>query len=267
MMSNSRVLVVGENSFIGKNLNKFDRISYKNIDTIDFSDYNVILNCALNPLYKISTYDEKNDVDYQIAKLAYENGCHNVMISTRRVYGKSPIVETYTENSTLKPFDYYGENKLNTEFKLLSNFGDKTTILRGSNIFGYEYGRNSFMGYCMSQLVNEGRIKYTISKDIVRDFIHVRDACSIIESVCLNRPTGVFNLSSNHGLNLGLIAENLILGYGYGGIFEEVANPQVEDSFILDNTKIKNELKIEIGPFDYPWIIQTLGKSLLQRTT
>jgi hypothetical protein len=60
--------------------------------------------------------------------------------------------------------DYHGVNKVTTEVKLLSAFPNQVTILRGSNIFGLEYGRNSFVGYCMSQLVNEGKIKLTLSE-------------------------------------------------------------------------------------------------------
>lgn len=256
-------LIVGRNSFIAKHTNflDFDRCSYDDLEHRNLKDYDVIVNCALHPLFKTQPYREEIDIDFQVGKMACESGAHYVMLSTSKVYGTSKTCQTYDENSKVSPYDYYGENKLNTELKLLSNFGNKITILRGSNIFGYEYGRNSFMGYCMTQLVNEGRIKLTMPESEKRDFLYVHDAVELIRKVCDVEPFGIYNLSSGVGTPVGTIVNNLINGYEHGG-YVEVENNTFERQFILDNAKLKKTLDIKIGPFDFAGICNILGESL-----
>jgi nucleoside-diphosphate-sugar epimerase len=256
-----KTLVVGESSFIGKHLSNFDKVSYKHFKKLDISGYETVINCALNPLYKIEKYNEKYDVDFEVGKKSHDNGCHYVMISTSKVYGNSNALKVYDEASEELPFDFYGENKLITENKLFANFGKNVTVLRGSNIFGYEYGRNSFMGFCMTQLVNIGTIKFNISETIKRDFLFVEDAAKIIEKVCIEKPSGIYNLSSNYGLEIGIVARSLINGYTYGGKFESV-NTNEDRQFILDNNKLKKALSMDIGPFNFEQIFENLGKQL-----
>ena len=263
-MEKIKTLVIGKNSFIAKNLDNiflFKKISYNEISRFDFTQYDVVINCAINPLYKNTKYSEKIDVDFEIGKKSCQKGCHYIMLSTSKVYGKKSELEIYDEFSTLNPFDYYSENKVKTEIKLLSNFADRVTILRGSNIFGFEYGRNSFVGYCMSQLVNEGKIDLTMSENVKRDFLFVEDAAKIIENVCIKKPIGVYNLSSNYGLQIGQIIKSLISGYKHGGIINKVGFG-LERQFILNNNKLKKYLNISIGPFDYDNIFINLGKQL-----
>lgn len=262
MQSHNKVLVVGEKSFIGRALVNYDRVSFKNFNQVNLNDYSVVVNCALNPAFKIGPYRESIDVDYLVGRRACEKGCHFIMISTSRVYGDSSELTVYNESSPTDPTDYYGKNKLEAEHKLLTRFPDQVTVLRGSNIFGFEYGRNSFMGYCMSQLVNEGRITFTISDQIRRDFLFVDDAVKIIEAVCRQRPIGIYNLSSNYALPIHRVIENLIAGYDYGGEIV-YANDRLDRQFVLDNSKLKSVLGIEIGPYDFDAICRKLGQQLL----
>ena len=140
----AKVLIVGKNSFIGTSLskvkdgNKFKKISYKNLYNVDLKEYDVVINCSLNPSFKSSVYHLGIDVDYDVAHKAYESGCHYVMLSTRKIYGSSTALKTYNEESEENPYDHYSENKLKSEKKILSQFGDRATVIRGSNLFGYE---------------------------------------------------------------------------------------------------------------------------------
>jgi nucleoside-diphosphate-sugar epimerase len=255
-------LIVGASSFIARHLNDelFDKVSYKDFGDLDLSQYNIVVNCALNPLYKTHGYGTSIDVDLDIGQKACNSGCHYVMISTSKVYGNSNELKTYTEFDKVQPFDHYSTNKLITENKLLGNYPTQVTILRGSNIFGFEYGRNSFVGYCMSQLVNEGQVTLSIDGFTQRDFLYVEDAAKIIEKVCEVKPVGVYNLSSNQPITAYNIIENLIRGYPYLG--QIAGNGKIERQFALDNTKLKKALNIEIGPFDFDNIFYELGKKL-----
>ena len=111
----TNVLVVGGNGFIGRHLNNiftFDRIAYRDLYLRNLRDYDVVVNCALNPHFKTSPYTESIDVDFEVGRMACEAGCHYVMLSTSKVYGQSERLTTYNEFSPVNPFDYYGENKL-----------------------------------------------------------------------------------------------------------------------------------------------------------
>lgn len=256
-----RVLVIGENSFIGKHLTKFDKVSYKDFNNVNLLNYDVVINCALNPLYKTHEYMENFDVDWEIGQKVCNNGLHYVMLSTSKIYGDSKELLYYAENSEVNPYDYHSENKLTTEIKLLSNYGNNITILRGSNIFGFEYGRNSFVGYCMTKLVNEGIIEYNMSHLVKRDFLYIDDAVNLIEKVCQVKPIGVYNLSSGYALPIGTVANSLIKGYNYGGLLS-LTGWDFNRQFVLDNSKLSNILNVKIGPFDYEKIFEDLGKQL-----
>jgi dTDP-D-glucose 4,6-dehydratase len=252
-----KVLVVGENSFIAKSL-PYDRISYKNFDTVDLAQYHTVINCALDPEYKSKPYSSVKDVDFEIGTKACQKSLRYVMFSTSKVYGNNIDLSTYTEKSNVSPFDYHSNNKLKTESKLISNFGDNVTIFRGSNIFGLEYGRNSFIGYMMTSLLDHGLIKMSIDPSTKKDFLFVEDASKIIQLYCKQKLSGIYNLSSNYGLEAGKIAEYLTSSYGSVAAIDL----KPDRGFILDNTKLQDHLGIKIGPFDFENIFKKLGSEL-----
>ena len=63
-------LIVGRNSFIAKHTNflDFDRCSYDDLEHRNLKDYDVIVNCALHPLFKTQPYREEIDIDFQVGK-------------------------------------------------------------------------------------------------------------------------------------------------------------------------------------------------------
>ena len=112
----NKILVVGKNSFIGQNFHtqssNIDLISHKEISITDFTFYGTVLNCSISPDFRTKKYEEQNDIDFIVAKKSYENGCHFVMLSTRKVYGQSNELVAYTESSEIKPIDNYSLNDL-----------------------------------------------------------------------------------------------------------------------------------------------------------
>jgi dTDP-4-dehydrorhamnose reductase len=258
-----KTLIVGKNSFIGKsaysNINNAEKISYQDIDKINLKDYNVILNCSIMDVYKNDVYSEDNDVDIKLARLAEKSGIHYIMISTRKVYGISNSVANYNERSDLNPSDRYSENKLITEFKI-KEMMDSYTILRPSNVFGYEPRRKSFMGFCMNQLIDSNKIVYDISANTIRDFIDVDTFTKVVNQICQVKAKGLYNVGSNIGLSVGDVSKYLIKGYGSGNLIAD--SEKLFDQFILDNTKIKSELGINIDIVDFEKIIVDLGSKL-----
>lgn len=258
-----KTLIIGNNSFIGKSayqiINNTKKISYSDIDKINLKEYNVILNCSMSEQYRNESYNEDNDLDIKLARIAEKSNIHYVMISTRKVYGISNSVTTYNERSELNPSDRYSENKLITEYKIKEML-DSYTILRPSNVFGYEPGRKSFMGFCMNQLKDSNKIVYDVSANTIRDFIDVNTFSKVLNRVCELKVKGLYNVGSNFGLSVGDVSKYLIKGYGSGQLIAD--SDKTFDQFILDNTKIKSELGINIDIVDFEKIIVELGSKL-----
>jgi len=270
----AKILIVGKNSFIGNSLskvkdgNKFKRISYNQLYDTNLKDYDVVVNCSLHPNFKTSIYHLAIDVDYDVAHKAYENGCHYVMISTRKIYGSSTVLKKYNELSEENPYDHYSENKLKSEKKILAQFGDRATVIRGSNLFGYEPNRNSMMGYFLNQLDKDGQIKYNILSTTSKDIIHVDDATKIISKVCSHKPLGIYNLGTSYPytmLNIGLF---LLNGFNNGMIENRMKfeGEMYGEQFVLDTSKICSTLNIETPSVQtYPKIISDIGAKLSGR--
>lgn len=264
----SKVLIVGQNSFIGSNLskikdeNKYKLIPHSKFYDVNLKDYDVVVNCSLNPEYKTSSYSLVNDVDYCLAHKAYESGCHYIMLSTRKIYGSSTKLKSYNEESMENPYDYYSENKLISEKKILSQFGDKITVIRGSNIFGYEPHRDSMMGYFINQLDKNGILRYNILSTTSKDIIHIDDVTKIISKICLQKPIGLYNLGTSFPytmLNIGLF---LLNGFNDGKIEDRMKfeGENYGEQFVLDTTKLCSVLNIESTSIqNYGKIISDIG--------
>lgn len=270
----AKVLIVGKNSFIGKSLykvkdgNKFKKISYNDLYDTDLKNYDVVVNCSLHPLFKTSTYHLGIDVDYDVAHKSYLSGCHYVMLSTRKIYGSSTILKTYNEESEENPYDHYSENKLKSEKKILNQFGDKTTIIRGSNLFGYELGRNSMMGWFLNQLDKDGIIRYNVLSTTSKDIIHVDDASNIISKICSFKPTGIYNLGTSYPYSMLGIGISLMDGFNDRKIENKLKfeGDVHGEQFVLDTKKICSTLNIETpSTQSYPKIISDIGAKLSER--
>ena len=272
----AKVLIVGKNSFIGKSLSKvkdgniFKKISYKNLYNVDLKNYDVVVNCSLHPSFKTSSYHLGIDVDYDVAHKSYLSGCHYIMLSTRKIYGSSTALKTYNEESEENPYDHYSENKLKSEKKILSQFGDRSTVIRGSNLFGYELGRNSMMGWFLNQLDKDGTIRYNVLSTTSKDIIHVDDASKIISKVCSQQPLGLYNLGTSYPYSMLGIGIHLLDGFNHG-ILENRMKFDGEiygEQFILDTKKICSTLNIETpSVHNYPKLISDIGAKLSERSS
>ena len=261
-----KVVIIGKRSFIGYALfcELNDHIEFDptlighDVTFYDVNDYDVVVNCSIAPEYSSQKYDAKFDMDFKWAK-DIKSDTRFIMISTRKVYGYSESLMTYNEDSPIKPFDYYSENKAITETFVRNNI-ENHTILRGSNLFGFEYGKKSFMGYCMNQLKSNGRIRYNLDPSIKRDFIDIHTSCRMIKEIINQKVSGTFNLSANRGLEIGKISEYLIDGFGSGELYIE--SPGKAEQFIIDNKKLEHATNCKILEIPYHKIISDLGREL-----
>jgi nucleoside-diphosphate-sugar epimerase len=206
-----------------------------------FDGIGCVVNFALDPRYQREAYDPALDCDRIVAEAigrALRDGrmppdAHVVMISTRKVYGPAgdePLVETRTP----APQDDYGRNKLVTEQLLRDRFGPNLTILRLSNIFGFEDlpGRRTFFGLLLRSLREEGVIRYDISPFTPKDFLPVDAFAAALVKVVRARPGGLFNLGSGVPLEIGWLAMWILEGYGRGSL--SIIDPSIRDAFTMD---------------------------------
>lgn len=260
-----KILIVGKNSFISKNIisvDEIDRVSFDDIENVNFSNYDAVLNCSIHPNTKTEKYNEKNDLDFIVAEKSHKNKCYYLMLSSRKVYGSSDVLIEYTEESDTNPNDFYGENKLITEDRIRNNF-DNYCIMRCSNIYGMEIGRKSFLGFCLNQLKSDRRIVYEISGRTKRDFLPVEVLGDIIVKSCNKNLTGIYNVGSNYPLEIGKIASYLIEGYK-SGYFQD--GTEAKDQFVLNTDKLKKDLDIYIN-VNYSEQIKKIGELLLWMTS
>lgn len=246
----SSILIVGKNSFIGSNFAKYcggTIVGYDEIDGVDVSSFDVVINCSIDDRYKAEKYCEEIDTNI---KLSDRTRGQFIMLSSRKVYGAYDDLVCHTEMGWTNPTDFYSENKLISEEAVLRN--PSSTVLRLSNVYGFEPGRKSFFGYTIDQLLS-GHITYTISPDTKRDFIYIVDLCKILAKIAEVKPSGIYNLGSSIATNASTIAENIVNGYGdYIDIYYKTSIPS--DQFVLSTDKLKSM----IGDIDISSIEETV---------
>jgi len=153
MQQSPRILIIGKNSFIGKNYREYTR--YFSIDEVDaklnkpdelnFEGYDVVLHLAA--LVHQSSgigWDEYAKVNIQlpfdIAVKAKKAGVSQfIFMSTSKVYGKyNPGIGCWTEDSPCNPTSFYGISKRQAELALLKlNDGSfKVSIIRTPMVYG-----------------------------------------------------------------------------------------------------------------------------------
>ncbi len=156
-MSLKKILITGENSYIGQSFIEYvkvndpekfmvETISVRNTkwEIFNFSKYDVILHLAgiahasTNPKHESLYYRINRDLTIQIARKAKEEKVrHFIFMSSILVYG-DPKDGTITKHTKPNPKNFYGKSKLEAEEALRkiedSNF--KVTILRAPMIYG-----------------------------------------------------------------------------------------------------------------------------------
>jgi UDP-glucose 4-epimerase len=237
------VLLVGAGSLLGQGLLTASRddtsitgISHTAFDGVDCNAYDVVINMAYDPRYMREAYDQETDFDRKVAQSVARSHAHFMMMSTRRVYGaagQSPI----PEDAPLKPVDTYGRNKARTEREVQALLGERCTILRLANVFGFEPGRHTFLGIALDNLRLHGRIVLDANPFVEKDFIPLPECIGAILAMIPHRAAGTYNIGYGTGTAIGRVAMWLIEGFGRGKMV--VSSAEERDSFLLDISRFK----------------------------
>lgn len=267
-----RILIVGKNSFIGKNFinystfSKIDEISIRTTkpEDINYSEYNVILYLTAIVHQKkqipLNNYIEINtELPYKIAQFAKKKGVeHFIFMSTISVYGKlNQKDNSFNEFSTCNPTNHYGISKLKAENLLnsLNNNDFIVTNLRAPLVYG-EYVKANMLN--LIHLTNRFKILPFACINNKRSYIAIENLVEYIDSIIIKKQSGIvlacdpplstteLVLQIAKNLNKKLILFHLpefILNLGRKikpSVFEKVF-----DSYVVNNKYSREKLEIK----------------------
>jgi UDP-glucose 4-epimerase len=263
-----RILVVGRHSFLARHaLEALDpaeaeAVGHEEIDRPDLLDgIGCVVNFARHPLAASADYRlEQMDADLRVARRIAGRDIAYVMLSSRKVYvpGEGPLSET----SPTGPTDPYGRHKLAAEDALRDLLGERLTVLRLANIFGYERipGRRTFVATSLDRLAREGRIHFAMSPFVARDFLPATAFARLLARIVAAPPGGVLNVGSGIGLPTGRLALWILEGFGRGELVIEKTDET--DAFVLDIARLESLYGQPCTPADLRDACIAIGRRL-----
>lgn len=236
------VMVVGSNSFIARALRERpETASWRFVSVAEalaedgLVGVSMLLNCAYDPFLKCGPYSADHDLDLALARrLRPYPAARYLMLSSRMAYGPAPRGGRLVESQAARPDSLYGKAKWHTEQGLRRELGERLTVLRLSNVCGFEcaVGRRSFFALALRSLQQEGRIVLDMSPFVERDFLPVEQLAAWLPGIIADPRPGLFNLGAGQGTPTGRIAQWLIEGFGRGEL--RVSQMREHDPFWLD---------------------------------
>lgn len=225
-------------------------------------DASAVINFSFPNRFKTDLYDAEYDIDSMLASKIQARPVHYIMLSSRMVYGQEGENFGLTESQPPKPSNFYGRSKLEVERRLESILGpSRLTVLRLSNIFGLELGRDSFFGRMMESLARNRKIIFDMGPGTRRDFFPAHWLSETLTQIVARPVAGVFNIGAGFASRCGDLASWLIEGYGAGKL--EITNPAIRDQFSLDVSKAHKTWNLrEFSPNTLRDIVVAFGKEL-----
>lgn len=204
-----KILITGENSYVGKSLVKWlesypdkyaiDSISLRNDSwkEKEFSVYDVVFHVAgiahvsSDPKMEEMYYKVNRDLTIEAAKKAKEEGVKQfIFMSSIIVYGDSGIDKRVIDKETIPtPSNFYGNSKLLAEegIRPFNSEKFKVAIMRPPMI----YGKGSKGNYLKLSKVTR---KLPLFPDVEnqRSMLHIDNLCEFIKFMIDNEESGLF---------------------------------------------------------------------------
>jgi len=211
------IYIVGIGSFIGRNfylkLKKLKSIgpvfclSHNEIGrlkSIVKSDDTIINFCGINRGKTQGEYDDANYVFVKnLHQLMTDHGVTPffIQISSFMVHGfAGKLLSDLPEYQR-----YFINSKLNAENYLTQNYPkEKLCIVRPSNIYGYDcepYANNLLVTLIFEKITKNYKTT-NINKNCIRNFLSIDGLCDQLVTFVQTQQTGIYNLVSNHTINL-----------------------------------------------------------------
>lgn len=269
-MKKKKLLIIGKNSFLGKNLytalkNKtYIRIlslkDFRRLDKKSIKKYTHICNFAINPKYIKFKYKKKNDIDLEISKKIQKFNINYIFISTRKIYQNKKNIK---ESGTKMPRCNYSKNKLITENKIIELFPKNFTILRVSNVLGlkdksFRKTHISFIDNYIKYLFSNKKIYYV---DDYKDFITIKQFTKLFYLIFIKNIKGTYNVSLGKKIYISTLL-NWLNFKNMNNKFLIKKNVTLKDSFTLNNSKLLRILKITIKKSEVKHFCELIGKNI-----
>jgi dTDP-4-dehydrorhamnose reductase len=273
-MNKNKLLIIGKNSFLGKNLyngikNKINTrlLSYEEFLKLNkdkIKSFNYLCNSSLNAGYNKSKYREKNDIDLKIVKKIRNYKINFIFLSSRKVYSNKNNIK---ENDKLAPKCNYSKNKLITEKKIFKLLPNKLIILRVSNVLGLKnYSlRRTHVSFIDNYIKYISSNKKTYYDNDYKDFITIQQFIKIFYNIIKKKLRGVYNVSSGKKIYIKEILKWLNYKNLYKNKFLIKKNSYCYDSFTLNNKKLINSIKIKINKSEIKDFCRVMGKKIYYR--
>ena len=275
-MKKKRLLIIGKNSFLGKNLytalkNRINIhilsfLNFKKLNKKELTKYSHICNFAINPKYIKFKYKKKNDIDLEILKKIKNSDISLIFISTRKIYqNKNNIIETGNK----RPICNYSKNKFITENKIIELLPKNFTILRVSNVLGLK--KDNFRRVHISFIDNY--IKYLSSNkktyyvNDYKDFITIKHFIKLFHLIFIRNIKGIYNVSLGKKIYISTLLKWLNFKNVNSNKFLVKKNLTPKDSFTLNNSKLLNILKIKINRSEVKDFCKHIGKKIYFKKT
>ena len=188
-----------------------------------------------------------------------------VMLSSCKVYGPSSVVLTELNNPSPKSIG--GINRLQSERLALVRLGRRLTILRCTNIFGFELNqdRPRFMAMMLRSLLEKGTVEFDCSLKTRRDFLPDCQFLELLNCVVSNPRPGIYNLGSGIPLKVGQIAKWVIEGYGNGKVIQ--TNDAKGNELLVDVSKLERIYGRSAHESEISESCKTIGRKLRNKQT
>lgn len=266
-----KIVVLGSNGFIGKNLcsyfaaNRIDETTgfssedcnllsmdeiWKKLSFVSSQDIIIMTSCI--------TRLRENTFDSMIKNIRMADNISNfiennnvrqfVFLSTVDVYGLVDATTHINEKILPNPNDYYALSKLSSEYILkrtCSRMNIPLLVLRLSGIYGHgDEGKSTINKLVHSATLNKKIVIFGDGK-AKRDFVNVEDVCNIIKNAIERKTTSTLNIATgkSHSINeiveiiRSCCPEEFAINYEQdGSIHEQRAGDMIYDVSLLTST-------------------------------
>ena len=226
-----RIVVLGSNSFVAKNVIKNLQKEKKKITVIKISKKKIDLEKRKNVLKLKSFFKEDDTIFFVAARAPAKNHkdylynlriCKNIILALEKIkishliYLSSDAVysdidKKIHENSPTKPKNYHGLMHLKRENLIKKKFGNVLTIVRPTLIYGIKdphngYGPNKFMRLAKKNK----KIEIFGKGEELRDHVYIDDVSNIIKKIIFYKNFGIYNIASGKVVSFLNIANQCI---------------------------------------------------------
>ena len=217
-------------------------MSFNSKSLLNLNKFDYVINCSINKNYINKPYSKNYDFDFKIVNKLNKN-THFIFFSSRKIY--KPRANIY-ERSKIRCLNNYEKNKFITEKKILKIKGNRSIILRVSNIIGFKkYNprkvHHTYLDYLISKIKKRELI---LNQNEYKDFLDINTFSKIIDSIIKKKVFGTFNISMGKKVYLSELNSWLLNSIKNKSSLRiiKLENDKKNQSFYLNNSKLKKKI-------------------------